>query len=39
MKEFLAVLKSCGYDAYFVKDKAEALSLAKSYIRRKTCKC
>ncbi|MDN5042186.1 MULTISPECIES: lactate utilization protein [Arcobacteraceae] len=33
MKEFLAVLKSCGYDAYFVKDKAEALSLAKSYIK------
>ncbi|MFY4810200.1 lactate utilization protein [Aliarcobacter butzleri] len=32
MKEFLAVLKSCGYDAYFVKDKVEALSLAKSYI-------
>lgn len=33
MKEFLAVLKSCGYDAYFIKDKAEALSLAKSYIK------
>ncbi|MDN5077865.1 lactate utilization protein [Aliarcobacter butzleri] len=33
MKEFLAVLKSCGYDAYFVKDKAEALSLSKSYIK------
>ncbi|MEV9499150.1 lactate utilization protein [Aliarcobacter butzleri] len=33
MKEFLAVLKSCGYDAYFVKNKAEALSLAKSYIK------
>ena len=33
MKEFLAVLKSCGYDAYFAKDKAEALSLAKSYIK------
>lgn len=33
MKEFLVVLKSCGYDAYFVKDKAEALSLAKSYIK------
>ncbi|MFW3353063.1 lactate utilization protein [Aliarcobacter butzleri] len=33
MKEFLAVLKSCGYDAYFVKDKVEALSLAKSYIK------
>ena len=33
MKEFLAVLKSCGYDAYFVKDKEEALSLAKSYIK------
>lgn len=33
MKEFLTVLKSCGYDAYFVKDKAEALSLAKSYIK------
>lgn len=33
MKEFLGVLKSCGYDAYFVKDKAEALSLAKSYIK------
>ncbi|WP_305863579.1 lactate utilization protein [Aliarcobacter butzleri] len=33
MKEFLAVLKSCGYDAYFVKDKAEALSLVKSYIK------
>ncbi|MCT7601234.1 lactate utilization protein [Aliarcobacter butzleri] len=33
MKEFLAVLESCGYDAYFVKDKAEALSLAKSYIK------
>lgn len=33
MKEFLAVLKSCGYDAYFVKDKSEALSLAKSYIK------
>lgn len=33
MKEFLAVLKSCGYDVYFVKDKAEALSLSKSYIK------
>lgn len=33
MKEFLEVLKSCGYDAHFVKDKAEALSLAKTYIK------
>lgn len=33
MKEFLEVLKSCGYDAHFVKDKASALSLVKTYIK------
>lgn len=33
MKEFLEVLKSCGYDAFFVKNKEEALTLAKNYIK------
>ena len=33
MKEFLEVLKSCGYDASFVKNKNEALELAKTYIK------
>ena len=33
MKELLEVLKSCGYEAFFVKDKKEALELAKTYIK------
>lgn len=33
MKEFLEVLQSCGYDAHFVKNKSEALNLAKNYIK------
>ena len=33
MKEFLEVLKSCGYDASFVKNRNEALELAKTYIK------
>mgnify|MGYP000258129483 CR=1 FL=1 len=33
MKEFIEVLKSCGYDANFVKNKEEAFELAKTYIK------
>ena len=33
MKEFIEVLKSCGYDANFVKTKEEAFELAKTYIK------
>ncbi|MFV7790811.1 lactate utilization protein [Aliarcobacter lanthieri] len=33
MKEFVDILKSCGYDANFVKNKEEALSLAQTYIK------
>ncbi|WP_418180922.1 lactate utilization protein [Aliarcobacter lanthieri] len=33
MKEFVNILKSCGYDANFVKNKKEALSLAQTYIK------
>ncbi|WP_418179863.1 lactate utilization protein [Aliarcobacter lanthieri] len=33
MKEFLNILKSCGYDANFVKNKEEALFLAQTYIK------
>ena len=33
MKEFIEVLKSCGYDANFVKTKEEALELSKTYIK------
>lgn len=33
MKEFIEVLKSCGYDASFVKTKEEAFELAKTYIK------
>ena len=33
MKELSEVLKSCGYEAFFVKDKKEALELAKTYIK------
>ncbi|MBL3519553.1 lactate utilization protein [Arcobacter lanthieri] len=33
MKEFVNILKSCGYDANFVKNKEEALSLAQTYIK------
>ncbi|MBD3829293.1 MAG: lactate utilization protein [Arcobacter sp.] len=33
MKELLEVLKSCGYEAFCVKDKKEALELAKTYIK------
>ncbi|WP_026804751.1 lactate utilization protein [Aliarcobacter lanthieri] len=33
MKEFLNILKSCGYDANFVKNKEEALFLAQNYIK------
>lgn len=33
MKEFIEVLKSCGYNANFVKNKKEALELAKSFIK------
>jgi len=33
MKEFIKTLKSCGYDAHFVKTKEEALKLSKTYIK------
>ncbi|WP_122892812.1 lactate utilization protein [Arcobacter peruensis] len=33
MKELLAVLKDCGYDAHFVENKEEALSLSKTFIK------
>ena len=33
MEEFLKTLKSCGYDASFVKTKKEALELSKTYIK------
>lgn len=33
MKKFIEVLKSCGYNANFVKNKKEALELAKSFIK------
>ena len=31
MKEFIETLKSCGYDAHFVKTKEEAFDLSKTY--------
>lgn len=33
MKEFIEILKNCGYDAHFVKTKEEALELSKTYIK------
>lgn len=33
MKELIQILKSCGYDAHFVKTKEEALELSKTYIK------
>ncbi len=33
MEKFIEVLKSCGYDANFVKTKEEAFELAKTYIK------
>ena len=33
MKEFIETLKSCGYDAHFVKTKEEAFDLSKTYIK------
>ena len=33
MKEFIETLKSCGYDAHFVKTKEEAFELSKTYIK------
>ncbi len=33
MEKFIEVLKSCGYDAHFVKNKEEAFELAKTYIK------
>ena len=33
MKELLEVLKTCGYDAHFVQNKEEALSLSKTFIK------
>lgn len=33
MEKFIEVLKSCGYDASFVKNKEEAFELAKTYIK------
>ena len=31
MEELIETLKSCGYDAFFVKTKEEALELSKTY--------
>ena len=33
MEELIETLKSCGYDAFFVKTKEEALELSKTYIK------
>lgn len=33
MKKFIEVLKSCGYDAHFVKTKEEAFELSKTYVK------
>jgi hypothetical protein len=33
MEKFIETLKSCGYDANFVKTKEEAFELAKTYIK------
>ena len=33
MEKFLETLKSCGYDAHFVKNKEDALTLAKTFIK------
>jgi len=33
VKELLAVLQDCGYDAHFVENKEEALSLSKTFIK------
>ena len=33
MEELIETLKSCGYDAFFVKTKEEALELSKIYIK------
>ena len=33
MEKFIEVLKSCGYDVHFVKNKKEAFELSKSYIK------
>ena len=33
MEKFIKLLKSCGYDANFVKTKEEAFELAKTYIK------
>ena len=33
MEKFIEILKSCGYDAHFVKTKEEALELSKTYIK------
>jgi L-lactate utilization protein LutB len=33
MEKFIEILKSCGYDAHFVKTKEEAFELSKTYIK------
>lgn len=33
MENFIEILKSCGYDAHFVKTKEEAFALSKTYIK------
>lgn len=33
MEKFIEILKSCGYDAHFVKTKEEAFDLSKTYIK------
>lgn len=33
MEKFIEILKSCGYDAFFVKTKEEAFELSKTYIK------
>ena len=33
MEKFIEILKSCGYDAHFVRTKEEALELSKTYIK------
>ena len=33
MEKFIEILKSCGYDAHFVKTKEEAFELSKTYVK------